>query len=443
MKSINFRLWFSIAFLMLLPAVYSTVRVYYLHSLPDNWSFSIAAQSAWLHLAYEVLQEAVILPLYFVFGQVVADKVELRSRVSSSIFYALIAFATLTVLTWVMSAVIVDGMSVAPEARDMTVSFIRLESLAILVNTINDLSVVVLVVLGRYRLLMALAALRAVLVIVFDTVFLGQTAISLDWGVLGVAATNISVGLVFAVASVWLLFRLKLVGSARVVLKKGTIRKWRNLAVLSAVESAVRNLAFSLMILKLVNEVNEAGTFWVANGFIWGWLLLPILSLGMLIKQDAAVHEGRLGPRLRAYFLITGLIAVLWLVSIPVWNWFIGSAMGAPEPEKITELATLMLAFFIVFSFNNILDSYLYGMGRIDLIVAQALLVNVLYYGGAFVLYQSDIFQPTLTKIALLFGFGIVADSLVTVVQFWRFGYFKIASSASFQSSFNQQRRHS
>jgi hypothetical protein len=180
MESINFRLWFSIAFLMFLPAVYSTVRVYYLHSLPDTWSFSIAAQSAWLHLAYEVLQEAVILPLYFVFGQVVADKVELRSRVSSSIFYALFGFATLTVLTWVMSAVIVDGMSVAPEARDMTVSFIRLESLAILVNTINDLSVVVLVVLGRYRLLMALAALRAVLVIVFDTVFLGQTAISLD-----------------------------------------------------------------------------------------------------------------------------------------------------------------------------------------------------------------------------------------------------------------------
>ena len=55
---------------------------------------------------------------------------------------------------------------------------------------------------------------------------------------------------------------------------------------ISGLESLVRNLAFMLMIVRMVNVVGEQGTFWVANNFIWGWLLLPVLQLGELIKAD-------------------------------------------------------------------------------------------------------------------------------------------------------------
>lgn len=30
------------------------------------------------------------------------------------------------------------------------------------------------------------------------------------------------------------------------------------------------------MISRMVNVVGEQGTYWVANNFIWSWLLLPI-----------------------------------------------------------------------------------------------------------------------------------------------------------------------
>lgn len=68
MHLINYRLWAAVSFLMFLPACYATTRVYFLASLPDTGTISIAAQAAWLHLAFEVASEAILMPLYFVLG---------------------------------------------------------------------------------------------------------------------------------------------------------------------------------------------------------------------------------------------------------------------------------------------------------------------------------------------------------------------------------------
>ena len=165
--------------------------------------------------------------------------------------------------------------------------------------------------------------------------------------------------------------------------------------------------------------------FWVTNGFIWGWLLLPVLTLGTLVRRDAGNHGGRLGARFGAYIWLTAIIILVWLVTIPGWTWFIATAMGSPEADRVASLALLMLGFYIVFAFNHMLDSYSYGVGRTDLMLYQSLFVSIVYYGSAFVAYRTGIFVPDLEQIALLFGGGIVLDSLVTLWQFNRAGYFQ------------------
>lgn len=37
--------------------------------------------------------------------------------------------------------------------------------------------------------------------------------------------------------------------------------------------------------------VGEQGTYWVTNSFTWGWLLLPIIQLGELVKRDVSENE--------------------------------------------------------------------------------------------------------------------------------------------------------
>ncbi|MDF5063748.1 multidrug transporter, partial [Vibrio parahaemolyticus] len=173
-----------------------------------------------------------------------------------------------------------------------------------------------------------------------------------------------------------------------------------------------------VMILQLINQVQQAGTFWVANQFIWGWLLLPVLTLGQLVKQDAATNNGLTSERVNGYLWITlGIIAV-WILTAPLWNSFIANVMGIENPESITSLVWLMVGFYVIFSLNNVIDSYFYGIGRTDLMLYQSLIVNTLFYGCAFVLYQIGIFVPTLERIAIMFGLGITADALITWVLY-------------------------
>lgn len=425
--SLNYRLWGAIFVVAFFPTLYSTVRIYFINSIPDTWSVSIAAQSMWLHLSYEVVQEALLVPLYFLFGQVIRDLPSLRERVSLAFLVTLSAYLVLTVLVLLGADQLTRLMAQQAELQTLTARYIRLEAIAIMIGVFNDICIVVLVALGMPRLVLFLVILRACFTIAFDALFVGHFSWSLDLAVTGVALTNIFVGAVILIPSLLILNRLRVITMPRGVGREEWMRIWFRVALRSGLESGVRNLAFSLMILRLVNEVQEAGLFWVTNGFIWGWLLLPVLTLGTLMRQDAGNNGGKLGRRFVGYFVATGLIILVWLFTVPGWVWFVSGTMGSPEAERVVDLALLMLFFYVVFAFNHVLDSYFYGVGRTDLMLYQSLFVSIFYYGIAFVAYQTGYFVPSLQGIALLFGGGIVIDSVVTLWQFRRHGYFKRA----------------
>ncbi len=48
----------------LVPTIYTTLRVFWLGNMPGDWSYSIAGQLSWVNLIYEVVSEAIILPLF-------------------------------------------------------------------------------------------------------------------------------------------------------------------------------------------------------------------------------------------------------------------------------------------------------------------------------------------------------------------------------------------
>ena len=69
----------------------------------------------------------------------------------------------------------------------------------------------------------------------------------------------------------------------------------------------------------------------------------------------------------------------------------------------------------------SIADSVFYGRGRTDLMLYQSLIVNSVFYGGVFMLYQTGVSVPTLVGIAVMFGTGIAIDSIITFVMFYYF----------------------
>lgn len=422
-KNFNYRLFVAIIFTLLIPTLYNTFRIYLIGNIPDVWGFTIASQIAWLNLIYEILQEGIILPLFFVLGPLVSRPQLFRQKILYGLAVIIPLYSMIAVLIWIFAQPLVYFLSQSPELVIETIHYIRLETIAIPLRVVTDVALIALITLSAKRQIYLYLLLQLLVRIISDYVFINEAA--LGWGVIGVAYSTIVIYLITALGGLLILFQT--LGEARASRSRSSQnvpwRKWLRVSVLSGTESGVRNLAFIIMILKLVNEIGEQGTLWVTNAFIWGWLLLPILALGTLIKQDASSNGGVIGSRFKTYFLLSFIICFFWILTMPLWGVFIRNVMGIDEYRPIVFLTVLFLPFYVAFAVNNVLDSYLYAMGRTDLMLYQSLIVNIFYYGGAFILYLAEVFVPSLTSIALLFGFGLVLDLIVTTWLFRLAGY--------------------
>ena len=94
------------------------------------------------------------------------------------------------------------------------------------------------------------------------------------------------------------------------------------------------------------------------------------------------------------------------------------NVLNFAEFEKLFELVIVLLGFYMLYAFQNVLDSTFYGLGKTNYMLFESVVTNVVYYGGAFALYLCGVWQPTLIGIALLFAIGNAFDSVLSLVAY-------------------------
>ncbi|MBL7780486.1 MAG: hypothetical protein JNM22_04645 [Saprospiraceae bacterium] len=417
----SFRLLGTLLLMSALPTLYQSVRIYFLGALPVDWGYNIASQLSWVGLFFEVVQEAFMLPLFFLLGQALHDRNEFVNRVQTGLTLTIVMYGILTTLLAVNAPYLTRFMAQKPELISATVTYIRLETIGMFFSAPLKFCSLIFLSLKYNRALLTILLLQMILSIAFDTLLISNTPISFKLGVNGIAWTNIVVNIFLLMMSLVFLRRERLMlFRDNFKWSFSWFKGWIKIGGYSGLESLVRNLAFMLMIVRLMNEINEQSAFWLANNFIWGWLLLPILALGELIKRNSAESPADILRLLPSYVIISLVVILLWLATSPLWYPFLQSILGIPHPEKVLYLVRLSILFYVVFAFNNIIDSIFYGLGRTDLMLLQSLLVNVLLYGSAFILYTMGFFHPSLDNITMLFGIVIIVDAIITFVLFYR-----------------------
>ncbi|NOY08714.1 MAG: multidrug transporter [Spirochaetes bacterium] len=420
--TIDYKLFGTLILLGLLPTIYTTVRIIFIGDMPGDWGFNIASQLAWVNVLYEVIQEALILPMFYFMGKSLSSDKEFHNKIRTGLIFTVFIYSVMFVIMMVYTRPMLLFMAQQTELLDATVQYIRLESVSLIFSTAVKFLLLVLIIMKKEAYLFWVLGTQMILSIIFDTFLVSSLPFSAQLGVNGIAITNIFVNIILlsVMAAAFRKERIYLLGKD-IKLSFKWLKEWFRIGGLSGLESFVRNAAFILMILRLVNVVKEQGTFWVTNNFIWGWLLLPVLQLGELIKRDSAVSVTKYKERIRGYFALTGFIVILWFISIPFWGSFIQKVMGIDNFRPVLDLSFISIGFYVVFAFNNIIDSVFYGRGRTDLMLYQSLIVNIIFYGTLFILYSTGIFLPTLTGIAVMFGTGILFDSIITFIMFYFF----------------------
>ena len=265
--NIDFGLYASRLFLGLLPAVYTAVRTNLLGQLPGDYAYSIAGQLSWVNLLYEVVNEAVILPLFCFLA--VKDRKEFENRLRTRLFISAAIYTVFAIAVSLFALPLLKSTAVSTDILTESAAYIRIENIALIFEIMYDFVMAALITVRHQRNIYIMA-------------------------VNGIGFSNILANAIMFAAAVYLLDKEGYHLFAKDRMSFSWIRAFARTGGVSGLESFIRNIAYMLMVSRMVNIVGEQGTYWVANNFIWGWLLLPILQLGELIKREVAEDNGNI-----------------------------------------------------------------------------------------------------------------------------------------------------
>ena len=86
---------------------------------------------------------------------------------------------------------------------------------------------------------------------------------------------------------------------------------------------------------------------------------------------------------------------------------------------------------YVLFSYNTVIDSIFYGIGKTKYLAYQVILTNGTVYLVAFLLYMGGAWSPTFEGVMVLFSLGILVDSILTVSFLIKALYFDPKHTAS------------
>ena len=414
LATINWRLYKALLFMGLCPTIYTTIRTFLIGQMPGEWAYSIAGQLSWVNLIYEVANEAIILPLFYFMGSVVEDREEFTNRLRTGISLSAKLYVSFSAVLMIFAVPLLRYMAASPDIIKESATYIRIESIAYIFCILYNFSLVALITINKSQAVYVLTICKLIITVLSDIFLISQMPISLKLGINGIGISNIITNMLLFAFCIWILKK----NGYSIWGKTQKSNKWMRgllrIGGMSGLESFVRNIAYMLMVVRMINIVNEQGVYWVANNFIWGWLLLPVTQLAELIKQEVSTDPKSVKKKSSGWFALTGLICMFWIICIPLYTPFMKYVLGYSDTEKLFTLVLVMLIPYIAYAVQNVCDATFYGAGRTDYMLLESVATNSIYYGCAFILYKMGVWTPSLLGIALLFGFGNIFDTIVT-----------------------------
>ena len=286
-RRLKWSLYLILIIKALLPTIYSTVRISLLGDLPSDSGVNIASQIAWLSLFFEVLQETLILPLYFTIGQTLTDPVITANKIKTGVMVIVVLFSLATIILYVSMPYLVTMMAQDSDLFDQTVSYIRKELVGQIFSSVNSFLLIPVQLMLMNRTIACCLLLKMILTIVLDVTFLSELHFSLQLGVDGVAYTNIITEAANCLLMASLLFR-ELRPHCRTEMRFHWMVSWLHKGLYSGLDSLIRNLVYMFVILRSMNLLSSAGLYFTANSFIWSYFLLPFLPLSEVLRVDIA-----------------------------------------------------------------------------------------------------------------------------------------------------------
>ena len=414
---------------MALPRFYHSYSIYLIgNAIPDINALATVAQWQFIELLLEVVQETFILAIFFFIGRGMQSTEGPGQPIRTSITSILLFSSILAAILFFMSDNFVSIVGTPESIRDITSQFLKIKTASIPLFLLSAASVVIVETVNRKRYIFIIAIIQVVYQVILDSLFYGGYPFSLNMGVLGVAWADAADGLLLFITTL-ILLRHILFDKVKGFLSFFTLKDWKiyiRVGGWSGFDSIVRNVAYFFMIVRLLNLLGESsiGGYYLAMHIIWSFLLVPILALAESTRVLIANHSADILKVRQLWYsslILGGIIVLIWIALLPFWGDFAGFLNSNSEIVDYSGKAMMILNVpYILLALNLVTDSIFYGVGKTQYQAYQAIITNGSVYVIAFLFYLTDIWTPTFTSILMLFGIGILVDSILTVYYAYR-----------------------
>lgn len=399
----DLKLFFALLGWLILPTIYTTVRTAVAGKTGGN--LDIFGSMEWFDLIDETIQAFLLTPLYFLLKDVGKRK-KFGKYVALS---ALLVYCAFMVITAFNISKISTFMGQANAA-----SYLTLECLAMIFGFMVSLGILWCTISGWKKAIIFATIAKIFGYAVSDLILIPK------FGDLGSAWGDTLVNAVMAALLIGFFFTAEKSATRRTVNFNDLCHfglTWVRLGLFSGISVLLDNLVYALAVVRIISHVGNMGAYWTANNIIWGFLLQPILAMGLVIQKK------KLTKVPKAAWLGVTLTVICWLISYPTWQPFAKYILSSPTANQVQEILTAIMPFYLCYAISAMIDAVFIANGKTWNSLIISLVVNVVYYGIAYLAFVKGIFSASLGNIILMFGLGMTVHMLVSIALYLRMQY--------------------
>lgn len=403
----NWNLYISLLCLAFIPTIYETVKIFFINSAET--SLNVLAQIEWFDLIDEILITFLTIPLYAVLGKYKKNQEEFKTKIFQSFIICISIYFIFSIIIYLNALHLVSYMNASDVSQ--TVQYLRLETIAFMIGIIYTFFSVVFIIIGKAKYIYLSLIVKMFGLIISDFILIQK------FGTFGVAYANILVNSLLAICSICLILKENFM---KITFKNfidiSFLKEWLRIGIFVGIQIFLDNWIYAIMVCKMVNAVSKQADYWIANTFIWSWLLVPCTCLADIIKKDA--EEKQTKNQLNNYLKIIFGIMLIWIISIPILQKFFSIFMNIQNTQDILNIVLKLLPFYVFYLFAALFDNIFYGLGKTQFNMIISIIVNIGYYGIIYILFKQNFFTLNLNFIIYMFGFGMIVHFTIGLIFF-------------------------
>ena len=392
-KKNDTKIFFALCLWTLMPSVYLIIRmnIFSVHHVDIN----ILGQMEWFDLIDEIIRTAFITPLYFLLK---------NKEPRKNGFSFLLSFGIYLLFTGIFSLYI-GNISLFMNA-EYAKEYLLMQSVSMLIAFIGVFANLLLLIYNSYKAIVSFTVAKFILMSVFDYLLI---PVFKD---LGASYSEIIVNTFIAILSMVFILKQRYITFA--VCDKEFLCSWFKIGSFSGLQIFLDNFIYAFIVCRMVNAVSESGNYWIANNFIWGWLLVPITCLVQVVQKN--LLKGVTFHDVWKYVCAT---ICLWGVTMPFWSFFLHSVMGINNEKEILHILYILVPYYICYAVAAMVDAWFVSRGKTIYLFMNSIVVNIVYYGIVYALFQIGTFNLNINFIIHLFGCGMVIHMLISMLLYF------------------------